>query len=224
MNRPETLSRLASEVDGTLPDMPEPRLPQGAETRPRTAFLDPSATAVVLSTSEASTGNPVQLAKRFDQLEAELSAHARLWPLVDSGVISQVSHQHIYGLLTGILHPLCAGAPFCGGESRYPEALMARLQEADTAGLHPVVVSSPAQLSRLPEHLPWHAATPPARVFYRVHPWRWHMLSLLNACYRRRSSRFMAVPKRAALPSVAKHAVPAGSRCPAWSYRFKTVA
>ena len=42
---------------------------------------------------------------------------------------------------------------------------MARLQEADTAGLHPVVVSSPAQLSRLPEHLPWHAATPPARVF-----------------------------------------------------------
>ncbi|MGP9641851.1 hypothetical protein ACT3TJ_00180 [Halomonas sp. AOP30-A1-24] len=113
-DRPETLSRLASEVDGTLPDMPEPRLPQGAETRPRVAPLDPSATAVVLSTS-GSTGNPVQLAKRFDQLEAELSAHARLWPLADSGVISQVSHQHIYGLLTGILHPLCAGAPFmCG--------------------------------------------------------------------------------------------------------------
>ncbi len=163
-DRPETLSRLASEVDGTLPDAPEPRLPQGAETRPRVAPLDPSATAVVLSTS-GSTGNPVQLAKRFDQLEAELSAHAKLWPLADSGVISQVSHQHIYGLLTGILHPLCAGAPFCGGESRYPEALMARLQEADTAGLHPVVVSSPAQLSRLPEHLPWHAATPPVRVF-----------------------------------------------------------
>lgn len=163
-DRPETLSRLASEVDGILPDAPKPQLPQSAETRPRVAPLDPSATAVVLSTS-GSTGNPVQLAKRFDQLEAELSAHARLWPLADSGVISQVSHQHIYGLLTGILHPLCTGAPFCGGESRYPEALMARLQEADAAGLHPVVVSSPAQLSRLPEHLPWRTTASPTRVF-----------------------------------------------------------
>ncbi|CAM3599377.1 AMP-binding protein [Halomonas sp. FME1] len=163
-DRPGTLSRLASEVDGTLPDAPGPRLAKSAETRPRVVPLDPSATAVVLSTS-GSTGNPVQLAKRFDQLDAELSAHAQLWPLTDSGVISQVSHQHIYGLLTGILHPLCTSTPFCGGESRYPETLVTRLQEASAAGLHPVVVSSPAQLSRLPEHLAWHAATPPARVF-----------------------------------------------------------
>lgn len=165
-NRPETLARLTEKVDGTLPDTPGDLgvSQQDVATPAHPESLAPATTAVVLYTS-GSTGEPVQLAKRFDQLDAELAAHARLWPLDDDCVVSQVSHQHIYGLLTGVLHPLCTGVPFCGDECRYPEGLVARLQEAGEAGLAPVIVSSPAQLSRLPEHLPWSESPRPTRVF-----------------------------------------------------------
>ncbi|GGX86765.1 AMP-binding protein [Litchfieldella qijiaojingensis] len=165
-DRPETLSRLAAEADGTLPDTPGDHSVSQHEAAALAypEALAPASTAVVLYTS-GSTGDPVRLAKRFDQLDAELAAHADLWPLTGSCVISQVSHQHIYGLLTGVLHPLCAGILFCGDESRYPEVLAARIQEAGDAGLAPVVVSSPAQLSRLPEHLPWGESPHPTRVF-----------------------------------------------------------
>ncbi|MGM0858233.1 MAG: AMP-binding protein [Pseudomonadota bacterium] len=165
-NRPETLARLAETVDGTLPEAPDVTATRQHDTAALATpeALAPTATAVVLYTS-GSTGNPVRLAKRFDQLETELAAHARLWPLADSGVISQVSHQHIYGLLTGVLHPLCAGAPFYGDPCRYPEGLIERLKEAGEAHLAPVIVSSPAQLSRLPDHLEWHESPRPTRVF-----------------------------------------------------------
>ncbi|MGR4067252.1 AMP-binding protein [Billgrantia sp. C5P2] len=163
-DRPATLERLAAEVDGTLPETPGEQRVNEATAPAIPESLSPAATAFVLYTS-GSTGDPVRLVKRFDQLDAELAAHAELWPLADSGVISQVSHQHIYGLLTGVLHPLCAGVPFCGDECRYPEVLAVRLQEAGDAGLAPVVVSSPAQLSRLPEHLPWNGLPRPSRVF-----------------------------------------------------------
>lgn len=167
-NRPATLAQLASQVDGILPEAlditgPDITGPDLTIPAPPEA-LDPTATAVILYTS-GSSGEPVGLTKRFDQLDAELAVHARLWPLADHGVISQVSHQHIYGLLSGVLHPLCSGAPFCGDESRYPEGLLARLQEAGQAGVAPVVVSSPAQLSRLPDHLPWQQVARPVRVF-----------------------------------------------------------
>ncbi|EWG98966.1 AMP-binding protein [Halomonas sp. BC04] len=159
-DRPETLARLTTEVDGVLPDAPE----ASAATLPPPLTPSPAATAVVLYTS-GSTGDPVRLGKRFDQLDAELAAHAMLWPLADSAVISQVSHQHIYGLLAGVLHPLSTGAPFCGDDCRYPEVLASRLAEVGRAGLTPVVVSSPAQLSRMPDHLPWTDYPAPRRVF-----------------------------------------------------------
>ncbi|EPC01173.1 hypothetical protein L861_11400 [Litchfieldella anticariensis FP35 = DSM 16096] len=165
-DRPETLARLATEVDGTLPEIPgnHSTSHHEAATLPYPKALATTSTAVVLYTS-GSTGDPVRLSKRFDQLDAELAAHAKLWPLADNCVISQVSHQHIYGLLTGVLHPLCSSVPFCGDECRYPEVLAARLLEASDAGLAPVIVSSPAQLSRLPEHLPWRESPRPVRVF-----------------------------------------------------------
>ncbi|MCA1771677.1 MAG: AMP-binding protein [Halomonas sp.] len=164
-DRPATLARIAHEVDGTLPDTPGDQAEHAArEPLSHPASLCSTATAIVLHTS-GSTGAPVRITKRFDQLEAEIAAHANLWPLADGCVISQVSHQHIYGLLTGVLHPLCAGVPFCGDTCCYPETLAARLQEAGDAHLAPVVVSSPAQLTRLPEHLPWRDLPRPLRVF-----------------------------------------------------------
>lgn len=150
-DRPATRQRLAEQVDGILPAVPpaDADIPLAAPER-----LDPTREALVLYTS-GSTGEPVMQAKRLDQLETELDAHADLWPLAGEAVISQVSHQHIYGLLTGVLHPLCQGVPFCGDDSRYPEVMAARLTEAELVGRRATVISSPAQLSRLPVHLAW---------------------------------------------------------------------
>ncbi|MDN3521807.1 AMP-binding protein [Halomonas ramblicola] len=158
-DRPATHRRLAERVDGVLPV--EAPASTAARSTPFPDTLDASREALVLYTS-GSTGEPVMQAKRFDQLEAELDTHADLWPLDAAAVVSQVSHQHIYGLLTGLLHPLCHGVPFCGDVCRYPEVMAARLDEARRAGRRPTLVSSPAQLSRLPNHLTWDS---PRRVF-----------------------------------------------------------
>lgn len=161
-DRPQTLAQLVSLVVGSLPPTPpEPvQSRQHALDRPPLS-LDGESEAVVLYTS-GSTGKPLMQPKCFRQLTSELDRQAELWPLSGGAVVSQVSHQHIYGLLAGVLRPLCHGVPFCGAESRYPEAMAQRLTEATQAGLVAHLVSSPAQLSRLPEHLPWQA---PARVF-----------------------------------------------------------
>lgn len=187
-DRPETLAQLASEIDGTLPASPGEYQADHLDTATALPFpkqLSATATALILHTS-GSTGEPLRLAKRFDQLDTELAAHAELWPLAGSGVISQVSHQHIYGLLTGILRPLCNGVPFCGDESRYPEGLVTRLEEANAAGLASVVISSPAQLSRLPEHLPWPVAARTQWVFSSGAP--------LQAEHAQRAERLLQAP------------------------------
>lgn len=160
--RADTLERLGERLDGVMPARPPAAAP--ARDLPAPRALDERAEALVLYTS-GSTGEPLMQAKRFDQLDAELAVQATLWPLGDGAVISQVSHQHIYGLLAGILRPLCHGAPFCGGDGHYPEVMAQRLLEARSAGLDTTLISSPAQLSRLPDHLDWQQAGAPARVF-----------------------------------------------------------
>ncbi len=168
-DRPETLQAIAAELDGHLPHSTPVIAPaialERAEREPaQLPPLNPQAIALALYTS-GSTGQPLRLSKRFDQLDRELAVHAQLWPLAGAAVIAQVSHQHIYGLLAGVLHPLCAGVPFCGRDALYPEVLAARLGEAQNAALAAVVVSSPAPLSRLPEHIDWGMAGAPRRIF-----------------------------------------------------------
>lgn len=164
-DRPDTLSRLSSHVDGIIADsLPDTSTVTPASLAPTPVALSPEAEALVLYTS-GSTGEPQMQRKRFDQLEAELANHATLWPLDGGAVISQVSHQHIYGLLTGVLRPLCHNTPLCGDDCRYPEVMAARLDEARAASLDVTLVSSPAQLSRLPDHLSRKASSGPNRIF-----------------------------------------------------------
>ncbi len=156
-NHPATLARFQSTTDQTIPAR-LPTLAQ-AETGKDDAFSDPqawtmdkSAVALELHTS-GTNGQPLKVLKCFSQLDNELGVHAALWPSEKACVISQVSHLHIYGLLTAILRPICERIPFSNDLARFPEVLLARLDEARKYSMSATIVSSPAQLSRMPEAL-----------------------------------------------------------------------
>lgn len=151
--QPATLERLSSVADGFAGDLPgslQPaEVPQCADEP-----LDPEQTRAVIFTS-GSSGQPLAIAKHLRQLDAEI-AHlegafgSRLPP--DAAVHATVSHQHIYGLLFVILWPLAAGRAIAVERLVYPEQMAERLT------LPSVLVSSPAHLKRLPDHLDWQAA------------------------------------------------------------------
>ncbi|WP_158774581.1 AMP-binding protein [Cobetia sp. L2A1] len=168
-DRPETLARLRETSVGQLPATTVDGWPSqthavaqstarltGQQTAPEQRISRQLALALCTS---GSTGEPLQITKRFDQLEAELAVHQQLWPLTsgkgdspDTIVsLSQVSHQHIYGLLTALLRPLCAGVPFLSEACHYPEQLSAAISQLASQGYRCQVISSPAQLARLPQ-------------------------------------------------------------------------
>jgi len=92
-----------------------------------------------------------------------------------------VSHQHIYGLLFRVLWPLAAGRPFVCERLVYPEDIAGRLSahgrsealtpERVSAKGSPVIapavlVTSPANLRRLPAHLDWSGARAALRAVF----------------------------------------------------------
>lgn len=151
--QPATLASLLpalSATAGQLPGSLEPVNPSPSALR---AF-DMQAARLVLFTS-GSTGQPERIVKKVAQLDAEVHAlQAAFGALLGEAplqVLSTVSHQHIYGLLFRVLWPLAAGRVIGAQFARYPEGVQQSLAEADAS----VLISSPAMLSRLPEHLPW---------------------------------------------------------------------
>lgn len=117
--------------------------------------------------TSGSTGVPQHIHKRVQQLDAEVQAlQAAFGHELDhpgaAQVYSSVSHQHIYGLLFHVLWPLTAGRPIMVERLVYPEQVVAHLAHAETA----VLISSPALLSRLPDHLDWAAVRPAIRAVF----------------------------------------------------------
>ncbi|WP_148253032.1 AMP-binding protein [Aidingimonas lacisalsi] len=159
----QTCARLGNVERGLLPGHPRPPLWGNISRRQL---------AVSLYTS-GSTGTPQRIDKSFAQLGAELDTHARLWPLQGQLIISQVSHQHIYGLLFAVLRPLFERSPMMLTTCRYPEMLSTALQQLASASEKrtdipggAVLISAPPPLERLPDHLDWTSA--PATL-HRVH-------------------------------------------------------
>ena len=151
-NRPHTVARLNALVeawigdfDGALhagPGAPSNSLPP----------IDSDYAALMVFTS-GSSGEPVAIAKSLRQLEQELWAQDEVWGMhVQEAalVVGTVPHQHIYGLLFRVLWPLLSERTLFDEKMEYPETLLQLSKQYPIA-----LISSPAFLKRLPEHLAW---------------------------------------------------------------------
>jgi acyl-coenzyme A synthetase/AMP-(fatty) acid ligase len=128
--------------------------------------LDPQMALIDLYTS-GSSGAPKQVRRTLAQFEAEIEALEALWgsAIGNACILASAPHQHIYGLLFRLLWPLAAGRAFDTVTCAHPDTLSERLallsQSADC-----VLISSPAQLSRLPELVPLDSLTPPPKIIF----------------------------------------------------------
>jgi acyl-CoA synthetase (AMP-forming)/AMP-acid ligase II/3-hydroxymyristoyl/3-hydroxydecanoyl-(acyl carrier protein) dehydratase len=108
--------------------------------------LDPEQPLLEMFTS-GSTGHPLGIPKVLRQLDQELAGLAATLELGprNARVLGTVSHQHMYGIVFRLLLPLVTGRPFEAQRLTQVHDL-ARLPAPEGC----VLVSSPAQLARLP--------------------------------------------------------------------------
>ena len=151
--QPETLKTVGGDCDGQLSDV----LPDALSTRTQTSSkklagqpqprqpLSADALALQLFTS-GSTGVPKPVTRTLRQLQAELQALQRQFPLPAATVLATVPHHHIYGLLFRLLWPLASARPFVATPEHYPEPLLAQIKRYAPV----LLISSPAHLERLP--------------------------------------------------------------------------
>jgi acyl-CoA synthetase (AMP-forming)/AMP-acid ligase II len=111
--------------------------------------LSRDALAVELYTS-GTTGDEKSVTKRIRHLDDEVAQLSESWsPLVASStVFSTASHQHLYGLLFGVLWPLCAGRIFHAHHFLHVGEMVPRMLETESC----VLVSVPTTLKRLAHH------------------------------------------------------------------------
>jgi acyl-CoA synthetase (AMP-forming)/AMP-acid ligase II/3-hydroxymyristoyl/3-hydroxydecanoyl-(acyl carrier protein) dehydratase len=108
--------------------------------------LDPEQPLLEMFTS-GSTGRPTGIPKALRQLDAELAGLAATLDLGPRAAraVGTVSHQHMYGIVFRLLLPLVTGRPFETQRLTQVHDL-ARLPAPEGC----LLVSSPAQLARLP--------------------------------------------------------------------------
>ncbi len=113
------------------------------------APLSPDALAMELFTSGTTDGEK-PVTKQIRHLEDEVrDLHATWNTLVgESAFFCAASHQHVYGLLFGVLWPLYAGRTFQRHRYLHPSELVPRMR--DTGGC--VLASVPTHLKRLVRH------------------------------------------------------------------------
>jgi acyl-coenzyme A synthetase/AMP-(fatty) acid ligase len=136
--QPDTLSALSSEPMATSP-----------------ASIPHAALEFYTS---GSSGKPKRILKTLAQLDAECRVQENCWGarIGDAMVAATAPYHHIYGLIFRLLWPLCAGRKFDNLTLTDPPMLFERLNSLGNA----ILVSSPAYLSRLPEHVNEVSAAP----------------------------------------------------------------
>jgi len=161
-----SVAALTTSVDGFLGDFPASCKPlvaaDGGAVLPEFAALDGERVALVVHTS-GTTGAAQAIPKRLAQLAAEVETLDAAFgaAIGRADVVATVSQQHIYGLLFKILWPLVAGRPIHALSRNYPEELAALLAQRPA-----ILISSPAHLKRLPEHLGWDAVQVQVRAVF----------------------------------------------------------
>lgn len=130
-----------------------------------TQLILPSGVAAHSLTSGSSGASEVW-PKTSAQLFGEVAVLASTFPLLrDSRFVVTVPPTHLYGLLFGVLLPLCTGAAFCRETPLHPEAVAARVREFDAK----VLVSVPIHL-KAAEIIEPGALTSLTRVFSSTAP------------------------------------------------------
>lgn len=128
--------------------------------------INPLATTINLYTS-GSTGESKPVHKTLAQFETEINVLDTLWgATINRTIITATApHHHIYGLLFRLLWPLSAGRAFDTITCTHPDTLGARL---DMLGHShgTVLISSPAQLSRLPELVQLDSLAPSPKMIF----------------------------------------------------------
>lgn len=113
-------------------------------------ILDPDSLAMEFYTS-GTTGDEKPVLKKIRHLEDEVDELGRNWDVLvkDATVFSSASHQHLYGMLFGVLWPLCAGHVFQATHFLHAGELIPRLRDADRC----VLASVPTHLKNLVGHV-----------------------------------------------------------------------
>jgi acyl-coenzyme A synthetase/AMP-(fatty) acid ligase len=159
-----TLQNVASEVDGLLTD-------SDAINHPKMIVLESSPADVVAFRADfdrvrinfftsGSTGEIKSVEKSLAQFEREASVLERMWgaELGEIPIIGTVTHQHVFGMTFRIMWPILAGRPFHSEFHVAWEPLLAQLKGPS------MIVTSPAQLTRLGGLAPETAANRPRMI------------------------------------------------------------
>ncbi len=115
-------------------------LEAGSDAEPITSFSLPTAIAATVFTS-GTTGDSEAWVKTADQILGEVTVLARTFEPAPGGrSVVTVPPSHLYGLLFGVLLPLCTGGAFLRETPLLPEAVASRVQaeRADTLVSVPV--------------------------------------------------------------------------------------
>jgi acyl-coenzyme A synthetase/AMP-(fatty) acid ligase len=159
--QPEVLAQLQTRSAGVITDRPG-WFESGSSLHPLDRNVAPGdsvprplprlrrdAAAVELFTS-GTTGDEKSTTKRIEHLEDEI-AQLEEWcgaRLDDAWFFSTASHQHLYGLLFGVLWPLASARPFDAHHYLHADELLPKMSEAQAS----VLASVPTSIKHIARH------------------------------------------------------------------------